>query len=240
LLDPPPAGALAAAHDVLTAIGALGPDGRTTDRGDRMSRIGLHPRLARALLDGAPHTGTRRAADIVALLSEQPPRGHGDDLAAAWRTARGAHDAHADRWRREARRLAAAAPDHPTTTLSDDTAAGLVTALAFPERVARRRATGTGPGTGTGTRTGPGAGAGTAYLMASGTAADLADGTRLGTARWLAVAVADRPAGSPSARVRLAATIDEDTARTAAAPLLTETDEVTWTDGDVTAHHAAR
>lgn len=76
--------------------------------------------------------------------------------------------------------------------------------------------------------------------MASGTAAELADGTRLGAPQWLAVAVADRPAGSPSARVRLAAVIDEDTARTAAAPLLTETDEVTWTDGDVTAHHAAR
>ncbi|MFF3945480.1 ATP-dependent helicase HrpB [Streptomyces sp. NPDC001902] len=223
LLDPPPPGALAAAHDVLTAIGALRPDGRTTDRGDRMARIGLHPRLARALLDGAPRTGTRRAADIVALLSEQPPRERGDDLAAAWRTTRRAHDAHADRWRREARRLAAAAPDHPATALTDDTAAGLLTALAFPERVARRRG-----------------GNDSGYLMASGTAAGLADGTRLGTPRWLAVAVADRPAGSPAARVRLAAVIDEDTARTAAAPLLTETDEVTWADGDVTAHHAAR
>lgn len=233
LLDPPPPGALAAAHDVLTAIGALRPDGRTTDRGNRMARIGLHPRLARALLDGAPRTGTRRAADIVALLSEQPPRDHGDDLAAAWRTARRAHDAHADRWRREARRLAAAAPEHPDTALTDDSAAGLLTALAFPERVARRR-------TGTGTGAGAGAGSGSGYLMASGTAADLADGTRLGTPQWLAVAVADRPAGSPSARVRLAAVIDEDTARTAAAPLLTEADEVTWTDGDVTAHHAAR
>lgn len=141
-----------------------------------MARIGLHPRLARALLDGAPRTGTRRAADIVALLSEQPPRERGDDLAAAWRTTRRAHDAHADRWRREARRLAAAAPDHPATALTDDTAAGLLTALAFPERVARRRA-GTGSGSGTGT----------GYLMASGTAADLADGTRLGT-----------PSGSPS------------------------------------------
>ncbi len=233
LLDPPPPGALAAAHDVLTAIGALRQGGRTTDRGDRMARIGLHPRLARALLDGAPHTGTRRAADIVALLSEQPPREHGDDLAAAWRTARRSRDAHADRWRREARRLAAAAPDHPATALTDDTAAGLVTALAFPERVARRRAgTVAGPGSGSGSRSG--------YLMASGTAADLADGTRLGTPQWLAIAVADRPVGSPSARVRLAAAIDEDTARTAAAPLLTENDEVTWTDSDVTAQHTDR
>lgn len=248
LLDPPPPGALAAAHDALTAIGALRPDGRTTDRGERMARIGLHPRLARALLDGSPRTGTRRAADIVALLSEPPPRGHGDDLTAAWRTARRSHDAHADRWRREAQRLAAAAPSHPDTALTDDTAAGLVTALAFPERVARRR--GSGPGTGTGTApgagagmgaaTGAGTGAATGYLMASGTAAALAHDTRLGTPQWLAVAAADRPAGSPSARVRLAAVIDEDTARTAAAPLLTETDDVAWADGDVTAHHATR
>jgi ATP-dependent helicase HrpB len=222
LLDPPPPGALAAARDVLSAVGATRPDGRTTDRGGRMARIGLHPRLARALLDGAPRVGTRRAADIVALISEQPPREYGDDLTAVWRTARRAHDGYADRWRREARRLSAAAPDHPATGLTDDTAAGLVTALAFPERVARRRGTGAG------------------YLMVSGTAADLADGTRLGTPGWLAVAVADRPAGSPAARVRLATVIDEDTARAAAAPLLTETDEVTWTDGDIAARHAVR
>ncbi|MEU4095682.1 ATP-dependent helicase HrpB [Streptomyces sp. NPDC026673] len=233
LLDPPPPGALAAARDTLTAIGATRPDGRTTDRGSRMARIGLHPRLARALLDGAPRTGTRRAADIVALIAEQPPRDYGDDLTAAWRTARRAHDAYADRWRRETRRLTAAAPDHPATALTDDTAAGLVTALAFPERVARRRGTGAGSGS-------SGGNSGTGYLMASGTAAELADGTRLGTPEWLAVAVADRPTGSPSARVRLAAVIDEDTARTATAPLLTETDEVTWTDGDITAHHAVR
>ncbi|MDX3074342.1 ATP-dependent helicase HrpB [Streptomyces sp. NPDC088354] len=221
LLDPPPAGALAAARDVLTAIGATRPDGRPTDHGTRMARVGLHPRLARALLDGAPRVGTRRAADIVALISEEPPRGYGDDLTTAWRTARHAHDAYAARWRAETRRLAAAAPDHPAGALTDDTAAGLVTALAFPERVARRRAAGS-------------------YLMASGTAADLTPGTRLGTPEWLAVAVADRPAGAPSARVRLATVIDEDTARTAAAPLLAAHDDVSWTDGDITAHHTVR
>lgn len=221
LLDPPPAGALAAARDVLTAIGATRPDGRPTDRGTRMARVGLHPRLARALLDGAPRVGTRRAADIVALIAEEPPRDYGDDLTSAWRTARQAHDAYAARWRAETRRLAAAAPDHPAGTHTDDTAAGLVTALAFPERVARRRAAGS-------------------YLMASGTAADITAGTRLGTPEWLAIAVADRPAGAPSARVRLATVIDEDTARTAAAPLFTAHDEVSWTDGDITAHHAVR
>ncbi len=49
-----PGGAMAAARSVLAAIGAVDPEGRATDRGARMSRLGLHPRLARALLDAAP------------------------------------------------------------------------------------------------------------------------------------------------------------------------------------------
>ncbi|RDG39200.1 DEAD/DEAH box helicase, partial [Streptomyces corynorhini] len=108
LLDPPPVGALAAARSVLTAIGAVGADGRVTERGVRMARVGLHPRLARALLDGAPEVGARRAAEVVALLSEEPPRAYGDDLAAAWRAARRGGDGYAARWRQEVRRLTSA------------------------------------------------------------------------------------------------------------------------------------
>ncbi|WP_344375873.1 helicase-related protein, partial [Streptomyces rhizosphaericus] len=105
LLDPPPAGAMAAARETLTAIGAVDAAGRATERGTRMARLGLHPRLARALIDGAKEVGTRRAAEVVALLSEEPPREYGDDLAAAWRTARHGGDPDAARWRQEARRL---------------------------------------------------------------------------------------------------------------------------------------
>ncbi|MFC5883163.1 helicase-related protein, partial [Streptomyces virginiae] len=53
LLDPPPAGAMAAAREVLVAVGAVSAAGGVTARGQRMARLGLHPRLARALLDGA-------------------------------------------------------------------------------------------------------------------------------------------------------------------------------------------
>ncbi|MER6129656.1 DEAD/DEAH box helicase, partial [Streptomyces sp. NPDC001795] len=111
LLDAPPGGAMAAARSVLTAIGAVDPAGRATDRGVRMARLGLHPRLARALLDAAPEVGADRAAEVVALLSEEPPREYGDDLAAAWRAARRGGDAYAARWRDEVRRLRAAAED---------------------------------------------------------------------------------------------------------------------------------
>ncbi|MGW8327407.1 ATP-dependent helicase HrpB [Streptomyces sp. NPDC055897] len=220
LLDAPPAGAMAAARSVLTAIGAVDPQGRATDRGTRMARLGLHPRLARALLDGAAEVGGRRAAEVVALLSEEPPREYGDDLAAAWRTARRGGDGYAARWLQEVRRLASAAGSHPERG-SAESAAGLVAALAFPERVARARGGGS-------------------FLMASGTGAEVGQGSGLATAGWLAVAVADRPVQAASARVRLAAVIDEATARLAAGHLLAEGEEVHWEDGDVVARRVAR
>ncbi|WP_448317930.1 DEAD/DEAH box helicase, partial [Streptomyces sp. CO7] len=97
LLDPPPAGAMAAARSVLTAVGAIGDDGRATGRGVRLARLGLHPRLGRALLDAAPLVGARAAAEVVALLSEEVPRSYGDDLAAALRSARRGGDAYGGR-----------------------------------------------------------------------------------------------------------------------------------------------
>ncbi|WP_149179608.1 ATP-dependent RNA helicase [Streptomyces sp. TRM49041] len=267
LLDAPPAGAMAAARAVLTAIGAVDAGGRVTERGTRMTRLGLHPRLARALLDGAPLVGPRRAAEVVALLSEEPPREYGDDLAAAWRAARRGGDAYGTRWRAEVRRLAgqlgAGDPDEPGAAaasagttgarssasrlggegragrvscpedpsrgarspggrgVSDDVAAGAVVALAFPERVARARGGG-------------------AFLMVAGTGGEVGQGSGLRTASWLAVAVADRPAHAASARVRLAAVCDEDTARAAAGHLLVAGDEVRWQDGDVVARSVER
>ncbi|MEU7277816.1 ATP-dependent helicase HrpB [Streptomyces sp. NPDC045431] len=227
LLDPPPAGAMGAAREVLTAIGAVDGAGRVTDRGVRMSRLGVHPRLARALLDGAPVVGARRAAEVVALLSEEPPREYGDDLAAAWRTARRTPgDAYGARWRQEARRLAGQldAADGPGRGVPDDAAVGAVTSLAYPERVARAR----------------GAKAEGAFLMASGTRAELGEGSRLRGSEWLAVAVADRPAHAASARVRLAAVIDEETARAAAGGLFLAGEEVGWEAGDVVARSVER
>ncbi|GAA2325114.1 ATP-dependent helicase HrpB [Nonomuraea roseoviolacea subsp. roseoviolacea] len=238
LLDPPPDAAMAAATATLTDLGAL-DGGRVTARGRRMAGLGLHPRLARALIDAGP-----RAAEVVALLSEQLPRDAGDDLVEVWRSARRGGDAFASRWRQEVRRLSrslapggggaagnggaagragtfqsgdtsegvGASRSHRDTGsrggggLGDDAFAGLVVALAFPERVARRRGGG--------------------YLMASGTAAALGEGSRLAGAPWLAVAVADRPTGSASARVRQAVEIDEAAARLAH-PVTAE-EEVAW------------
>ncbi|MEV6470901.1 ATP-dependent helicase HrpB [Streptomyces sp. NPDC051657] len=222
LLDPPPAGAMGAAREVLEAIGAVDGGGRVTERGARMSRLGLHPRLARALLDGAREAGARRAAEVVALLSEEPPREYGDDLAAALRTARRGQDGYAARWKQEVRRLSGQVEGVGSGGAhSDDAVVGLVAALAFPERVARARGDG-------------------AFLMASGTGAELRDASRLRSAPWLAVAVADRPSHAASARVRLAAVVDEPTALLAAGHLRVRGEEVRWVDGEVVARSVDR
>ncbi|QJT06787.1 ATP-dependent helicase HrpB [Streptomyces asoensis] len=234
LLDPPPGGAMAAARSLLTAIGAVDSSGRATARGLRLARLGLHPRLGRALLDGAASVGVERAVEVVALLSEEAPREYGDDLAAALRSARRGGDAYGARWRAEVRRLRAVVEDSAPTgpagaggkgnrsgdAAGSDARAGLVVALAFPERLARAD--------------------GGSYLMVSGTRAEVREGTDLRGASWLAVAVADRPVGKGHARVQLAAVVDEEVARFAAGALLGEGDEVHWADGDVVARRVER
>ncbi|MEU8985390.1 ATP-dependent helicase HrpB [Streptomyces sp. NPDC048558] len=214
LLDPPPGGAMAAARNVLAAIGAVDRDGRATPRGTALSRLGLHPRLGRALLDTSG-----AGAEAVALLSEEAPREYGDDLAAALRAARRGGDAYAGRWRAEVRRLRANSENSAAQSV-DDRTVGLVAALAFPERVAKAD--------------------GGSYLMASGTRAELGAGSPLRGAPWIAVAVADRPVGKGHARVQLAAVADEDMARSAAASLYSASQEVHWGDGDVVARRVER
>ena len=233
LPEAPPAGAMAAARETLTALGAVDGSGRVTARGRRIAGTALHPRLARALLDGAPLVGPVRAAELVALLSEEPPRALGDDLAAAWRAVRQSRDPYAARWRDELRRLSrhtgGTSASDGSLGLADGAAAGLVAALAFPERVARsRRAVSSGSASSSPSGASADAAAGGSFLMASGTAAETAAGSPLAAAGWLAVAVADRPAGRASARIQLAAVLDEDIALRAGAALLDEREEVRW------------
>ncbi|MFD3704154.1 ATP-dependent RNA helicase [Nocardia sp. NPDC058658] len=101
--------------------------------------------------------------------------------------------------------------------------AALLIALAQPERLARRRASGS-----------------STYLMAGGTAVTLPPGSGLAAAEWLAVAVADRDPGRAEGRIRLAAIADEELAREAAPGLVVVADEVRWDGGDVVARRVER
>ena len=223
--DAPPEGPLQAGQQVLRALGALDHAGAATDRGRRMAGLGLHPRLARALLDGAALVGVRRAAEVVALLDDDM-LATGPDVDAALARLRSGAAPGAGRWRQEVARLSRLDVAGGRTRSAADRPGALVVALAHPERLARRRHGGS-----------------LLYLMAGGTAVELPAG---GPAHeWLAVAVADRAPGAENGRVRLAAPADQELAELAAPALIVDADEVRWLSqgrggGDVVARHVRR
>ncbi|MCC3763161.1 ATP-dependent helicase HrpB [Glycomyces sp. TRM65418] len=237
LPGPPPAGALEAAEATLRSLGALDADGAATARGRALARMGLHPRLARALMDGAERVGTEQAAEVAALLGLDR-RGKGDDLLAQWRQLRATRDR---QWRREVERLtrglASARQAHrdagespgpepapppgpridaaPRRRVSDDEAAATVIALAFPERVAKRRqgAAFTPVRGQSGTTGRPGGATGTdQWRTVAGTGAVVAAGSSLAGSAWLAIAEADRSPGRAAALIRAAVPIDGELA----------------------------
>lgn len=219
LLDPPPGPALATARATLAELGAVDDSGRITERGRAIADVPADPRLGRALLDGAPLIGSRRAAEVVALLAEDV-RAPGGDLVAALRAARNGNHA----WRAQARRFEELVDGHPVAGLTDDVAVGIVVALAHPDRIARKRK---GPG---------------GYLMVSGTGAELdpRNPGPLAGLEWLAIADADRRPGRREALIRSAAPLTEDLALEAAASVWTESDDVEWVNGRVVARQRTR
>lgn len=131
--DAPPEGGLAAGRAVLRALGALDNTDRITPRGRAMSALGLHPRLARALLDGAAHVGPRAAAEMVVLMDDDS-LAPGVDAATALRTLRAERPT---RWTKEVQRLAklVAATDLPSdkTAASESAATGQSGAVSTRE-----------------------------------------------------------------------------------------------------------
>jgi ATP-dependent helicase HrpB len=181
-LDPPPAGALAAARALLAALGALDARGAITPRGRAMARLAAHPRLAAMMVAAGQDAGL--AADLAALLEERDPlRGDGQrDLPADIRLRLGRLGGTAARAAAQhRRRLGAGRGD-----AGEGTDAGRLLATAFPDRVAMAR-----PGE-------PGA-----FLLASGRGARLPPTDALAREAFLAVGALDL--SGTEARIRLAA-----------------------------------
>lgn len=137
-LDPPPAAAVSEARNRLTVLEALDADGRITDHGKALARLPLEPRIGHMLVRAAEMGLAGTAAEVAVLLGERGIGGQDVDLSQR-----------RQRWRRESGRRVEAARglakrwaklvggqvgggmgDHDT---------GLCLALAFPDRVAKRR-----------------------------------------------------------------------------------------------------
>lgn len=225
LIDPLPSDALADALGVLRGLGAVDDNGRATATGRALARVPADPRLARALLDGAPLVGPRLAAEVVALLDGRL-RIRDADAAAGLVALRGRRDQEAQRWGRDVERMMRFTPlTGPVRPSMDDV--GLVIALAFPERVARRM-----------DRTADGA----TFLLASGSRAGVSGA--LADAEWLAVAdvalSGGRAAAGSGAVIRAGAAITEEQVELAARQLMTDRVEATFEKGRVSARRERR
>ena len=73
-LDPAPAAAWGAARELLGRLGAVEQDGRLTDVGRRMSRLPVHPRLARLVVEGETRGVAAAAGLAAALIAERDIR----------------------------------------------------------------------------------------------------------------------------------------------------------------------
>lgn len=238
LLDAPPAAATARAESALRVLGALDDAGGATALGRLLARVPADPRVAGALLaaaraDAGRGEGERPghgAAEVAAALSD-PPRRQDASLPAALAELRSGRHPGSARWRREATRLGELArtlaaeaeaagldvrPLPPLGAGADGAAraAGVVTALAFAERIARRvSAAGY-------------TGRSAVFKLASGSQVLLAPGSGIENSEWIVVAEAGRVGDRVLAR--LAAPLSESDAFAAGAALLAEEESTTF------------
>lgn len=219
-LDPPPAAAFAQARELLAELGALDGAGAITPHGRAMAALPLHPRLAHMLLRAKEMRLGATACDLAALLAERDVlRGEGrapdadvrlrlaalrrPEAGAGYAIDRGALHRAAAEARDLRRQLSVPAAE------VDDDAAGVLLALAYPDRVAQRRA-----------------GSGGRYLLRNGRGAAFVDAQSLSAAPYLAIAELD-DAGREG-RIAIAAPLEPAEVERLFADQVVADQEVTW------------
>jgi ATP-dependent helicase HrpB len=186
-LDPPPPAALAEAHRRLQALGAIADDGRLTEHGRAIARVPLEPRLAHMLVEGSRRGFGQAAADAAVLLTERGLGGNDPDIELRLRRWRADRGQRAEAARSLAKRWAR------LTDGSSASGGGIAhaLALAFPDRLSRRRGS-----------------SGEQWQSVGGRGFRLDPTSSLASAAWLAVA---EVAGAASgARILSAAAITEE------------------------------
>lgn len=225
-LDAPPAGAFAQARALLVELRALDAGGRLTEHGRRMASLGTHPRLAHMLLEGVAHGLGGHACDIAALLGDRDVlRGAGDgpspvDIGLrleAMRTGHApvdtvVHRGALQRAREESRRLRERIPGpRSSSTGKAEHAAGVLVALAYPDRVGMRRA-----------------GKVARYVLRNGRGALIPPGGGLDSEEFIVAAELDDR--RPESRVFLAASLSRDELFETFADQIERADLVEWDD----------
>ncbi len=207
----PPAAAYGQAVDLLKRLDALDPAGRITSEGKAMAALPLHPRLAH-MIHRAPEVGASGVAcDLAALLAERDIlRSRDADVRTRLEALKGergdASRGAVQRVRQAARQIRGLARIRNESGSTAD--AGILTALAYPDRIAQRR--------------GPGG----KYRLSGGGGAMLDPGDPLAAQEFLAVA--ELGGSGREGQVYLAAPVTQAEIETMFAADITETAEITW------------
>lgn len=135
--DPPPSAAWKEAKSLLADLGALDAAGHLTRQGKALSSLPLHPRLAHMVIEGADRGLGYTAALIALLLSEPGLGGRDPDLRARLRAVRNEKSQRAKDGRALASRWLKQAGGNGTGVEIES--AGILLALAYPDRVAQAR-----------------------------------------------------------------------------------------------------
>ena len=205
-LDPPSAAGLAEARERLAGLGAIDADGALTPHGKAIARLPLDPRLAHMLIEATARGFGRVGAEVAVLLSERGLGGNDPDVDLRQRRWRSERTPRAEAARKLAERLSKRAAAPPGGAGSGG-GSGLAIALAFPDRVARRRDS-----------------SGEHYASIGGRGFRLDPASPLATSEWLAIAeVAGTAAG---ARILSAAAIEPSDVETLFADRITRFGEV--------------
>ena len=190
-LDHPPKPSLTEARATLRALEALDDEGRITATGRAIRSLPLPPRLARMIVAAGARGAARDAAELAALIVERGLGGTSTDLTHRRDVFRGDRSRSAEDVRRLAASWANMIANEKDKKDAREINAGVLLALAFPDRIAKAR------------------GAPGVFLMANGRAARVEPHDPLARDSYLAIG---EIAGSASdARILLAAplTLDE-------------------------------
>jgi ATP-dependent helicase HrpB len=148
-LDPPPAATLASARDLLHRLGALDAAGKVTRHGRAMQEFPAHPRLAHMLLKSLSLDAAPLAAELAALLSDRDllragaqPRDSDVRTRLELLHQRGGDRGTLDRIRNAQRTFLRLLDRDAQDGKPPAGYAGVLLALAYPDRIGRRRAGG--------------------------------------------------------------------------------------------------
>jgi ATP-dependent helicase HrpB len=210
-LDPPPAAAWQQASELLRQLGALDPQGSITAHGRQLLKMPLTPRLAHMVAIGRQRGWGALAAKLAVILSERDMlRDVGSDMTLrvqALDSGQGVDRGRLHFLRQSMRRLDDGKGDRPY----DDDAVGQLLALAFPDRLGKRR-----PG-------GP-----ARYLLRNGRGAVLPDHDALAASEYLVAASLD--GAGREARIFLAASVSAASIDNLFAEQIVECNEAGWDD----------